>query len=425
MDSEGGKQPRTIAQGIILVTRQSSIQIGGLTVVERMVYAMERAGVHTISLIAFDGPDAAIAMPRTRSRETRLRWCKVEYLPGAEKGNFLLFLRPVVIDSAAVQAVLELGVMPAPVIALNIANQSGKTTATGAYIIAGDATNEIRRRVADAGGNPSGQAAAGEEAQAIVSAGVCCPIVSADTGAEIRTAENALIGSMRKNTDGFLAYWLDRRISTAISRYLVRTPVTPNQISLVTLVPALVGAVLIAASSTLVSGAGALLFWLSTILDGCDGEVARLKYLESPQGARLDLLCDGIGLIAVFVGVIMHVYWQDSGPNLFYAGGAIIGGMVAATVLEYLLITRRRIQHGGDPGALSHEELKRRELYERLASRDFAYLLPILAFTGTLIWFVWATAVGVNLFWIALVTIVVRKPMSRAPASTTPGPSCG
>jgi phosphatidylglycerophosphate synthase len=168
--------------------------------------------------------------------------------------------------------------------------------------------------------------------------------------------------------------------------------------------------VLLAAPGRLLSGLGAILYLISTILDGCDGEVARLKYLESAKGARLDLLCDNIGLVALFLGIIVHAYFEVPGPQLLYAGGAVVGGLVAAQVIGYLLIARPRIRRGGGDGPLTPAEVKRRELYERLASRDFAYLLPVLAFTGTLSWLVWATALGVNLFWIALVAIVVRKP---------------
>jgi len=418
-DKAGGRRWR-IAHGVVLVTPQSAVRIAGLSLMQRTVFALERAGVRSIMLVARGAADRSIGAPLTRSRETRVRWCTPEELPGAVDGDSLLLLRPVVLDSAAIDGLGNLGDREDPVLALDTTDRSARCIATGAYLVAGEAAAELPRRVFAAIDGSEGRAAAGADARARWPTGVCCPLGTAAGTAEIRAAEKVLLGSLRKKTDGFFAFWFDRRISTAISRHLVRTPVTPNQISIFTLVPALGGAVMIAVPDTLTSGLGAILFLISTIPDGCDGEVARLKYLESAKGARLDLLCDNIGLVALFLGIVVHAYSEIPGPEFVYAGAAIVFGMVAAMVIEYLLITRPRIQRGGGNGRLTPAEVRRREFYERLASRDFAYLLPVLAFTGNLSWFVWATAIGVNLFWLALVTIVVKRSATRSFSGTTP-----
>ena len=402
MGDQVGARRRGVTEAVVLVTAQHATEVAGLSVLQRMVFALERAGVRSIALVARDGAEPPVATPSTRRPDTRVGWCAPEALSQEAIGDAVLFLQPVVLDAAAVEAFGDLSDSARPVLALDSVDRAGRAVATGAYLIAAGAAAEILRRVA---AGPAADA----ESRARLPGGICYPLAPAAGAAERRAAENALLGSLRRKSDGFLAYWFDRRLSTALSRYLVRTRVTPNQISVATLVPALAGGALIAVPGTLLSGVGALLYWLATILDGCDGEVARLKYLESPKGARLDLLCDNVGLVVLFLGIIVHVYWEVPGIELVYAGGAIIGGMLAAMILEYLLITRPRIRRGGAGRALTPAEVRRRQLYERLASRDFAYLLPVLAFTGTLSWFVWATALGVNLFWIALVTLVVRK----------------
>lgn len=411
MESDkAGPRRHVITHGIVLVTRQHAIRIAGLSILQRTIFALERAGVHLITLMARSKADRSLAVPLTRASETHVRWCTPEELPEAVPGVVLLLLRPVVVDPAAIEALSELGDTADPVLALDAADQSGKFIATGAFLITGGSLAETTRRLVGATGGSDTHPTASEYARAWLPRGVCYPLGSGSGAAEIRAAEKMLLGSLRKSTDGFFAYWFDRRISTAISRYLVHSRLTPNQITVFTLVPALAGAVLIAAPGTFLSGLGTILFLISTILDGCDGEVARLKYLESAKGARLDLLCDNVALIALFLGIIVHASSEIAGSTLLYVGGAIIGGLVAASVIEYLFIARPRIRRGGGNGLLMPDEVRRRELYERLASRDFAYLLPVAAFTGTLSWFVWATALGVNLFCIALVIIVVRKP---------------
>src|SRR5204863_375134 len=57
---------------------------------------------------------------------------------------------------------------------------------------------------------------------------------------------------------------------------------------------------------------GALLFLAHSILDGCDGELARLKFLETRHGAVLDFWGDNIVHFAVFSGIAvgwaLHVH---------------------------------------------------------------------------------------------------------------------
>lgn len=402
-----------ITRGIILVTRQSAVRVLGLSVLQRTVFALERAGIRSIILVTRGAPAQSITAPLTRSPETHVRWSLPEECLGATDGATLFLLRPVVINTETIDAIAGLFSASRPVVALDVGGQTERSVTMVGYLFAAEANAKVPRFVAAAiGGSDGGEG--GMDARAQLSAGVCHPLGSTDDAAGIRAAEKMLLGSLRKKTDGFLAYWFDRRISTAISRYLVRTEVTPNQISLFTLVPSVGGAALIAFPSALVSGLGAILFLISTIIDGCDGEVARLKYLDSARGAQLDLLCDNVGLVALFLGIIVHVYSEIPGPELLYAGIAIIGGLITAMVVDFLLISGPRIRRGGGNGLLTPGEAKRREIYERLTGRDFAYLLPVVAFTKTLSWFVWATAIGVNVFWIVLIIFVVRKPTTAS-----------
>jgi len=397
-----------IASALVRVTPESAIRIAGLSVLQRTVLALERAGIPSITLVCDTHDESPNVVPR--HPDTRLHRFTPAEVPAFTDGDHLVLSRALVLDTAWVAAIAELGPSDTPVLAIDTPESRRGPAAIGAYLVAGHRTAEIRQLLT---GEPLGAETERAFARAIVATGVCRPV-----GPD---AETALLRSLRKKTDGFFAYWFDRRLSTAISRRLVRTGITPNQISVFTVLPALAAAGLVAVADPVVSGLGALLYWGSTILDGCDGEVARLKYLESAKGARLDLLCDNIGLVALFSGLVVQVYRGAPGPALLFAGAAIIAGMLAAIIIEYLLIARPRIRGGPNQVRLSPAEVKRRELYERLASRDFAYLLPPLAFTGTLSWFVWATAIGVNLFWIALLAWVVRKRRASPAVDATVG----
>ncbi|HEY1251679.1 MAG TPA: CDP-alcohol phosphatidyltransferase family protein [Thermoanaerobaculia bacterium] len=205
--------------------------------------------------------------------------------------------------------------------------------------------------------------------------------------AEARAAEDRLFAALGKPTDGFLSRF-DRRVSTALSRRLARTSVTPNQITWVSIAVGLAGALAIGARGWGICLAGTLLVWLSAVLDGCDGEIARVKLLSSPAGARLDLFGDHVVNFATLAAIGVHVRHQR--PEGFGVAAVLLLIGVAASAITVALLSP-----ASEPGRLDL-------MIERLASRDFIYLVIPLAALGRLDWFFWAAAVGSNVFWLSL-----------------------
>jgi CDP-L-myo-inositol myo-inositolphosphotransferase len=64
---------------------------------------------------------------------------------------------------------------------------------------------------------------------------------------------------------------------------------------------------------------GCAIFQLYSILDGCDGEIARAKNLVSEVGGQLDTLCDTIGNLLLLVGVGLGLRAQHLGSGWIYA----------------------------------------------------------------------------------------------------------
>src|SRR3954470_13618913 len=113
---------------------------------------------------------------------------------------------------------------------------------------------------------------------------------------------------MSKPQDGFVSRFLNRPISRRITRLLLKFPVHPNALTIsIFILP-------IIASFFLVRGhygnivIGAAIFQVFSILDGCDGEIARAKNLESKLGEGLDYLCDFIAslLYVLSLGLGLH-----------------------------------------------------------------------------------------------------------------------
>ena len=173
---------------------------------------------------------------------------------------------------------------------------------------------------------------------------------------------------------------------------MVRTPVTPNVITAVSLLVGLGGAALLASASSWNALLGAALLWASCILDGCDGEVARLKLLASRFGARFDIATDNVLHLATFVAITVHLHRRH--PDMSFAGPALIflAGVMLSMASVSWLINRYPPER----------RLGFKRVYERIASRDYIYLVMVLTAFERLEWFVWSSAIGANLFWISL-----------------------
>jgi phosphatidylglycerophosphate synthase len=117
---------------------------------------------------------------------------------------------------------------------------------------------------------------------------------------EIVASEKHLLRHSGKSQDGMVSKFLNRPISRAVTRLLLKLPITPNTWTILIFALALVAFVFLVRGDYTGFVAGSALFQLINILDGCDGEIARAKYLDSERGRRLDAFCDFVANL-VFV----------------------------------------------------------------------------------------------------------------------------
>ena len=103
-----------------------------------------------------------------------------------------------------------------------------------------------------------------------------------------RKAESEVLKNLNKQHDGIIARYFNRPISIWISKKLSVTNITPNQISIFAFSVACIASLLFAMGSYIPLIIGGILAQISSIIDGCDGEVARLKYQESSYGGWFD-----------------------------------------------------------------------------------------------------------------------------------------
>jgi len=114
--------------------------------------------------------------------------------------------------------------------------------------------------------------------------------------------------------DAFIRLVL-RRISIRITKYFVRTRVTPNQITVLGFLVGVLAAFCFALGEYTYLVVGAILIQLSFIFDLVDGEVARVESMQSLAGAWLDPVLDMIRTGLLFLGMAFGLWTQTN--NVF------------------------------------------------------------------------------------------------------------
>lgn len=235
-----------------------------------------------------------------------------------------------------------------------------------------------------------------------------------DTDEARRAAKRILLDSLRKPTDGFMSRLIERRLSLAVTRRLADTSVTPNQVSAVIVAIGALAGALFAQPSDAARVVGALVFWCASFLDGCDGELARLKFQESRLGGWLDLWVDNVVHCMVFFGMGVGLY-RETGDPLWLRLGAVA---VLGVLLSVGWASWKTFQSAGRGGPLfvsvfgSSESAptrgvlaKVRRLADALSRRDFIFGVIFFALLGWIPYFLWAAAVGANAYFLVLILI--------------------
>jgi phosphatidylglycerophosphate synthase len=238
--------------------------------------------------------------------------------------------------------------------------------------------------------------------------------------ADLERAELTIRRASFKDTDAKVARF-NRRISLPISIALLRTPLTANQLSVMLVALGFWAARLFSTGhywSGLLAG---FLSLAASVLDGCDGEIARLKYQESALGCWIETFGDYSYYIAIFLGLTIGAVRQTGSDGFYWFGGLALGGTLLTFAL--LIYLRTRIT-AGQPEKLHTIARERFNAETSVLSRlvwnvsfvatraAMPYGIMACALLHVLPLVVVLAALGANIYWLSL-AIKLRELLSN------------
>jgi choline kinase/phosphatidylglycerophosphate synthase len=217
-----------------------------------------------------------------------------------------------------------------------------------------------------------------------------------DTPEDMTRAGKLLRRSLPRPTDGPVSRYVNRRFSVPVSWLLSRFRPSPDALSVISFLVGVVGAVLLGLGMGVWGG---VLVQLCSILDGVDGEVARLTLRAGPRGTLWDGFLDRLGDAAVCAG--LAVWAVEQGGDTPW----VVGLVVAATAGAMLsMATKDRV------AALGLEPPSERRIAWLLGGRDGRLFLAfVLAVLGEPLWALAVTA-ATSLFSSAIRVGFARNP---------------
>jgi phosphatidylglycerophosphate synthase len=382
---------------ILPPTRMSFHRIAGLPLMQRTVLSAQRAGFADVIILASAEGDVA-AVLRTDERTRSVPIVLGDLTNQIMTERVALIPSDCLLTTASLRKVREVD-SPGPVL-FAPPGQSGQ----GILIGPRELVVELARPHGNGNGGWSASTATSVQIHTF-GEDLCVPVSNPATA---RAAETKLLDALRRetaDTDGPLARF-DRALSTRLSRLLVRTPLRPNHITMIGTSIGLVAAWCFAQGRYAPGLAGALLFCVAIIVDGCDGEVARLKFQETRFGHVFDVVTDNIVHAAIFIGLGIGQYRAAPQQNYPLLLAILLGGFGLATLATYFCLIRHPPVVQQQPRSRAGKRRQRLlRGFELLMNRDFAYLLALIAVADLLDWFLWLTAFGTylyaaGLFWV-------------------------
>ncbi|MCI0371826.1 MAG: CDP-alcohol phosphatidyltransferase family protein [candidate division NC10 bacterium] len=199
---------------------------------------------------------------------------------------------------------------------------------------------------------------------------------------------------------------LTLRLSRPVTRLLLRTPLTPNQVTALNLLVGLAALGGFAMGGIGGGVAGALLLQVYYILDHCDGEMARARGLTSPSGFWFDR---GVDLLvhALLFPALALMESRRTGEVI----PLWLGGIAAAAIAAIFgVFAGQRLGTVAVPTSATGRAPRLRRTLQWLAAGDFSLLVLLVILLDLTRPLLWAAAGGAPLYLAAIFLLGLEDP---------------
>ncbi len=223
-----------------------------------------------------------------------------------------------------------------------------------------------------------------------------------------------------KPADSLFNIWLARPLAAPLVMILAKTRVTPNQVTMVSIV------VMLASVAAFIGLPGALGLWLgvalveaSYILDCCDGQLARVTGRTSEVGGLLDFLMDELKAFLLVGALAVRWSWHEGGGSAALLWGIailiVVGSALSLTKFlrtpEYAAATGTEVQKHGTSAGQRNGALWPVMVAVRAISQ-YPATLPIFAVLGAMDVFLYAYG-AVHLLYVGRTVLVIVLRLGR------------
>ena len=244
----------------------------------------------------------------------------------------------------------------------------------------------------------------------------------------VRKAEDLLFSHVGKTATGWISRNINSKVSLPISRILVRTPLTPNMISVLINIVGMFSGPFYALGHPVL---GALFLEIATILDRCDGEVARAKLMETKRGQWVDTISDQFTCLSFVIGVPVGYYLLTKNPLAIVLGGLNVGIYIFFLIWSFYFLVKYT-----DSGSLvsyfnvdkvvgsqNSSIIRKLVTFLRPLSRRNVYALGflVLAILGGYPWVLGATTVALIVFLIHMIQDIIKLRKLKSLIGTSSG----
>lgn len=146
---------------------------------------------------------------------------------------------------------------------------------------------------------------------------------------ETKNAEDFLLRSLKKQSDGIISSNLNRPVSIRLTKFLTRWNINPNSFTSLSLVMGLIGSLQLLRTSYEAWLTGMILLCFSSVFAGVDGETAKITLRRTKFGKWYNIIANDVVTIS-FLGTLTIAL---KNKEILYESGLIL----TAVYLIYLL----------------------------------------------------------------------------------------